>query len=68
VLKLEYSIWEETDIKINIMAKKLKTGLNSQFVFSENNQVLINCRTNEEEWSPINFQWIPIVKLRKKMK
>lgn len=48
------------------MDSKRKTSLNSQFVFSENNQVLIN--RNNEEWFPINFQWIPIVKLRKNMK
>jgi len=34
-------------------------------VFSKNNQVFMK---NSENWNPINFQWIPIVKLQEKFK
>jgi hypothetical protein len=49
------------------MNDKTKTSINSQFVFSENNQVLINSDRNNDEWFPINFQWIPVMKLNKNM-
>ncbi|CAZ98641.1 Conserved hypothetical protein [Zobellia galactanivorans] len=41
-------------------------------MFSENNQVFLknNCSNNaltEEQWSPINFQWIPVVQLQERL-
>ncbi|UNY99028.1 hypothetical protein MQE36_01445 [Zhouia spongiae] len=49
------------------MKNKLKTGINAQFVFSEDDQVLINSDRNKDEWYPINFQWIPVVTLNQNM-
>lgn len=39
-------------------------------VFSKNNQVFIKNKTNidEDQWFPIIFQWMPIVKLQEKFK
>ncbi len=45
--------------------------IDTQHVFSKNNQVYLKKDTNEatlidnnnNEWFPINFQWIPIVEL-----
>ena len=52
--------------------------INSKHVFAKNNQVFIKNevgfssnkseKINEEAWSPINFQWIPIMKLQEKFK
>ncbi|MEE9363792.1 MAG: hypothetical protein V3U92_14420 [Cellulophaga sp.] len=34
-----------------------------QYVFSENNQVYIkNTISVKEEWIPVSFQWIPLLK------
>ncbi|MDO6808983.1 hypothetical protein Q4603_10185 [Zobellia galactanivorans] len=46
--------------------------IETQHVFSENNQVFLknNCSNNtltEEQWSPINFQWIPVVQLQERL-
>ncbi|CAM4312501.1 hypothetical protein ZORO111903_12900 [Zobellia roscoffensis] len=46
--------------------------IETQHVFSENNQVFLrnNCTgssSTKEEWSPINFQWIPVVKLQERL-
>ncbi len=49
------------------MCNRQKTKLNAQFVFSNDNQVLINSSNNREEWYPINFQWIPVIKLHESM-
>lgn len=46
-------------------------AINTQHVFSKSNQVYLKKDTNEvcpidnnnDEWFPINFQWIPIVEL-----
>ena len=46
---------------------KNKIRINTQFVFVEENQVLINSDRNEDQWVPINFQWIPVIKLNKIM-
>lgn len=46
---------------------KNKNVINTQIVFAEKGQVFINSDTNTEEWHPINFQWIPIINLHKKM-
>ena len=52
-----------------------KKGIQTKHVFSENNQVFIKNNegftpknVNEEVWFPINFQWIPVVKLQEKFK
>lgn len=52
--------------------------LNSKHVFTKNNQVFIKnkaclssgkmIKVNQEVWSPINFQWIPIVEFQEKFK
>ncbi|MUH38136.1 hypothetical protein D9O36_19975 [Zobellia amurskyensis] len=46
--------------------------IETQHVFSENNQVFLKNNftrnsTVEEEWSPINFQWIPVVQLQERL-
>ena len=41
--------------------------INTQYVFSEKNQVSIKTNDNNNEWYPINFQWIPIKKLNENM-
>lgn len=46
---------------------KSKIEVSSQFVFSENNKVLINIDRNSNEWNQINFQWIPVFELNKSM-
>jgi len=53
-------------------------GIQTKYVFSKNNQVFIKNevgfssnkakKINEVAWSPINFQWIPILKLQEKFK
>ena len=43
-------------------AKKLTGITNTKFVFSKNNQVALK-NNIDKEWYPINFQWIPIIKL-----
>jgi hypothetical protein len=56
-----------------------KKAIDTIHVYSEENQVFIKNKqqpsstkkidtTNLETWSPINFQWIPIVKLQEKFK
>jgi len=52
--------------------------INSKHVFAKNNQVFIKNevgfssnkseKINEVAWRPINFQWIPIMKLQEKFK
>ncbi|MBU3822210.1 hypothetical protein KO566_09075 [Flavobacteriaceae bacterium XHP0103] len=34
--------------------------INTQYVFSESNVVLINLQNKMREWYPINFQWVPV--------
>ncbi|CAM4381893.1 hypothetical protein [Zobellia nedashkovskayae] len=46
--------------------------IETQHVFSENNQVFLRndftgSSSTKEEWSPINFQWIPVVKLQERL-
>ncbi|WP_276166868.1 hypothetical protein [Zobellia alginiliquefaciens] len=46
--------------------------IETQHVFSENNQVYLkndsnSNRLNVEEWSPINFQWIPVTQLKERL-
>ncbi len=52
-------------------------ALAAQHVFTENNEVFIKktaatdqsaSRTEETEWFPVNFQWIPVMELRRKMR
>ncbi len=45
--------------------KKAINKMNTNHVISKNNKVFIKSRSNE--WFPINFQWIPIVKLNETM-
>lgn len=50
-------------------------GIQSAHVFSSNDQVFIKkcnafssngkvIKINEEDWSPINFQWIPVINFK----
>ncbi|MET2984793.1 hypothetical protein [Aureibaculum conchae] len=41
--------------------------LNTQYVFSYNNQVSIKIDKNIDKWYPINFQWVPILELKHDM-
>ena len=41
--------------------------MNTQYVFSKNNQVSIKIDKNVDKWYPINFQWVPIVELKHDM-
>ncbi len=41
--------------------------INSQYVFAENNKVLLRIDAEANTWYPINFQWIPVIKLNKSM-
>lgn len=41
--------------------------INSQFVFAKKNTVFINSSRKEKIWYPINFQWIPVIKLKQEM-
>ncbi|NAS13571.1 hypothetical protein [Poritiphilus flavus] len=52
-------------------------ALAAQHVFTENNEVFIKKTTakgqsagrmEETEWFPVNFQWIPVMELRRKMR
>jgi len=43
-----------------------KNNINTQYVFTKNNTVFINNK-EEEKWYPINFQWIPVFKLKQEM-
>ncbi|RXP64539.1 hypothetical protein EC396_00760 [Lutibacter sp. HS1-25] len=56
-----------------------KNTIDTLHVYSKENQVFIKNKqqlssikkiekNNLETWSPINFQWIPIVKLQEKFK
>ena len=56
-----------------------KKAINTLHVYSKENQVFIKTKqqhsstkkvkeNNLDTWSPINFQWIPIVKLQEKFK
>ena len=47
-------------------AKKSNGIMNTKFVFSKNNQVTLK-NSIDKEWYPINFQWIPIIKLNQVM-
>lgn len=46
--------------------RKLNAIINTKYVFSKNNQVSLKNKV-DDEWFPINFQWIPIVELNKNM-
>lgn len=41
--------------------------INTQYVFSKNNQVSIKIDKNVDKWYPINFQWAPIIELQQNM-
>ncbi|WP_165819326.1 hypothetical protein [Flagellimonas aquimarina] len=45
-------------------------GLSSRHVFSENGTVFVRSSQNLEmdEWSVINFFWIPVLKLEKELR
>lgn len=51
----------------------LHKKINTIHVYTKNNKVFLkkNTSTNnfkKEEWYPINFQWIPIIKLQNNLK
>ena len=54
-------------------------GIQSKQVFSENDQLFIKkcdayssnqkaIKINNEDWSPINFQWIPVINFNQSIK
>lgn len=63
---------------MKVVKKDLKNHsnlINSKVVFTENNQVYLKnssqlsvVSTKEEEWSAINFQWIPVMNLNNELK
>ena len=61
-------IWVEK-IKNNTM---LHETIKTKHVFSDENQVFLKATEettiNNEEWYPINFQWIPIIELQNNLK
>lgn len=46
---------------------KKMNGMNALYVHSKNNKVYLKSNDEPNEWYPINFQWIPIIKLNKNM-
>ncbi len=42
-------------------------NIKTHFVFSENNILSIRIDAEANIWCPINFQWIPVMKLSKSM-
>lgn len=55
--------------------KKHSNIINSKVVYAKDNQVFLKNSTHlsvvskkEEEWSAINFQWIPVMNLNKELK
>ena len=51
-------------------------AIETRHVFTENNQIFLKhnsieqthlTRKNNEEWHPINFQWIPVIKLNQNL-
>lgn len=59
------------------MRNKFNCTIQARYVFTENNQVYLKRSTseiegtisngNDDEWSPINFQWIPVFELNKEL-
>lgn len=54
------------------MKKKFtNASIGTKAVFSENNQVYLKNNIDNmnglEDWSPINFQWIPVIELQKEL-
>ena len=47
--------------------KKKSNRMNSQYVHSKNNKVYQKIDNETNKWYPINFQWIPVVKLNENM-
>lgn len=52
------------------------SAIETRHVFTENNQVFLKhdsienmqiANKNKEEWHPINFQWIPVIKLNENL-
>jgi len=45
-------------------------GIQTTQVYANKNQVFVKSKvkTNEDQWFPIDFQWMPIVKLQEKFK
>ncbi len=43
-------------------------GIQTIQVYAKNNHVFVKSKvkSNEDQWFPINFQWMPIVKLQEK--
>ncbi|WP_347926089.1 hypothetical protein [Pontimicrobium sp. SW4] len=51
----------------NAKIKKEKIEISSQFIYSKDNEVLIQLDRSKEQWFPINFQWIPVLELQRSM-
>ena len=50
------------------------SAINTNYVFNEDEQVFLKSVNSisskpesDEEWHPINFQWIPVVEMHKKL-
>lgn len=50
--------------------EKSVKGLSSRYVFSENGSVFVRTSQNLEvdEWSVINFFWMPVLQLEKELR
>ncbi|TXN37288.1 hypothetical protein FVB32_03100 [Flagellimonas hymeniacidonis] len=50
--------------------QSINKGLSSRHVFSENGAVFVRSSQHleSEEWSAINFFWIPVLKLEKDLR
>jgi hypothetical protein len=43
-------------------------AINTRHVYLKKNESTVYFKENNEEWYPINFQWIPVVKLNNELK
>lgn len=50
--------------------QSINKGLSSRYVFSENGSVFVRSSQNLEvdEWSVINFFWMPVLQLEKELR
>ncbi|WP_149275880.1 hypothetical protein [Pareuzebyella sediminis] len=58
--------------KVNLNGLPDSKSIKTKYVYSENSQVFLKKETEgdtltEEQWFPINFQWIPVVELHKSL-
>jgi len=41
--------------------------INTKYVYSEKKDNTVYLKQNNDNWFPVNFQWIPVVKLNNKL-